>query len=78
MNVSVKCFANLAKDGICDFNDGTMHTLPGGARVNDLIGKLGMQQDDVKLIYVNNRNVSADTSLHEGDKVAFAPATGGM
>ncbi len=78
MNVSVKCFAQLAKSDQCDYRGSTPHTVPAGARVNDLIGTLGFQNEDVKLIFVNNVNVSPETLLREGDKVAFAPATGGM
>ncbi len=78
MNVFVKCFAQLARDEICDYKNSTPHNLPGGSSVKDLIGKLGLNHEEIKLIYVNNLIVPHETVLHEGDKVALAPATGGM
>ncbi len=78
MNVSVKCFAQLAKNEVCDYHGSTPHSLPGGSKVNDLIDKLGFQHEEIKLIFVNNLFVSPETLLHEGDRVTFAPATGGM
>lgn len=78
MNVSVKCFAQLAQDGVCDYRDSRPLKIADGARVDELIADLGYRRDDVKLIYVNHRNVSPDTMLQEGDQVALAPPTGGM
>lgn len=78
MNISLKCFAQLAKDGVCDYRSGTPHGISDGAQVTDLIEKLGFRDEDIKLVYVNNLIVSQNTYLQEGDRVAFAPATGGM
>ena len=78
MNVSVKCFAQLAKDDVCDYHGSTPHDLPEGSDVKQLIDKLGLRHEEIKLVFVNNAIVSQDTVLSEGDKVALAPATGGM
>ena len=78
MNVSVKCFAQLARDAVCDHSGGTPHDLRAGATVNDLIDKLGLPREQIKLVFVNSRIVPAETTLNEGDQVALAPATGGM
>ena len=78
MNVSLKCFANLAKKDICDYRGSTPYNIPDGARVTDLIDKLGFRDDEIKLVYVNNVIVPQESLLHEGDRVAFAPPTGGM
>ncbi|WP_020674667.1 MoaD/ThiS family protein [Geopsychrobacter electrodiphilus] len=78
MKVSLKCFAQLVKRDVCDYRDSTAHELPTGASVNNLIDKLGFQGKEIKLVYVNNVIVPQTTRLHEGDRVAFAPATGGM
>lgn len=78
MQVSLKCFANLVKEDVCDYRDITPHELPTGARVTDLIDTLGFRGEEIKLVYVNNVIVPQTTRLHAGDRVAFAPATGGM
>ena len=78
MQVSLKCFANLVKKDVCDYHDSTPHELPTGAMVTNLIDKLGFRGEEIKLVYVNNVIVPQTTLLHEGDRVAFAPATGGM
>lgn len=78
MQVSLKCFANLVKKDICDYRDITPHELPTGASVTNLIDNLGFRGEEIKLVYVNNIIVPQTTLLREGDRVAFAPATGGM
>mgnify|MGYP002641326733 CR=1 FL=1 len=78
MNVSLRCFAQLAKEDVCDYRDSTPHELPNGASVTNLIDKLGLHGEEIKLVYVNHVIVPQTTLLQEGDRVAFAPATGGM
>jgi sulfur carrier protein ThiS len=78
MKVSLKCFATLVKEDVCDYRDSTPHELPTGSKVSNLIEKLGFQGEEIKLVYVNNVIVPQTTLLQEGDRVAFAPATGGM
>jgi sulfur carrier protein ThiS len=78
MNVSLKCFGNLAKEGLCDYRAGMPHELADGAKVTDLVDKLGFRDEEIKLVYVNNIIVPKNSLLHEGDRVALAPPTGGM
>jgi len=78
MKVSVRCFANLTKEDICDYRQETDYELPQGAIVNDLVDTLGFDREDIKLIFVNHKSSDPKTPLQEGDKIAFAPATGGM
>jgi len=78
MNVATKCFAQLAKEKVCDYRAATEYQLPDGARVSDLIGHLGLSEEEIKLVYVNHVIVPRQTMLRDGDQVAFAPATGGM
>ncbi len=78
MNVNIKCFAQLAKEHVCDYKGSTAHELPEEATVNDLIEQLGLPREDIKVIFVNNTIVAAGTVLRNGDNVALAPVTGGM
>lgn len=48
-----------------------------GARVADLLARLGVPQDEVKTAFVNNRRQDEDYQLHDGDRVAFFPPVAG-
>ena len=78
MKVFLKCLANLVKEDVCDYRDSTPHELSTGASVPTLIDTLGFRGEKIKWGYVNNVIVPQTTKLHEGDRVAFAAATGGM
>lgn len=78
MNISLKCFAQLGKEGVCDYHDSTPHEITDGATVSDLIQTLGFRDEEIKVIYVNHHIVTPATVLQEGDRIAFAPPTGGM
>jgi molybdopterin synthase sulfur carrier subunit len=78
MKVNLKCFAQLAKEQVCDYKESTPHELTEGATVGDLIERLGLPREEIKIIFVNNTIVAAGTVLRDGDKVALAPVTGGM
>jgi sulfur carrier protein ThiS len=78
MKVNLKCFAQLAKEQVCDYKESTPHELPEGATVSDLIERLGLPREQIKVIFVNSTIVAAGTLLRNGDNVALAPVTGGM
>jgi sulfur carrier protein ThiS len=78
MKVNLKCFAQLVKEQVCDYKESTPHELPEGATASDLIERLGLPREEIKIIFVNNTIVAAGTVLRDGDKVALAPVTGGM
>jgi sulfur carrier protein ThiS len=78
MKVNLKCFAQLAKKQVCDYKESTPHEMPEGSTVSDLIERLGLPREEIKVIFVNNTIVAAGTLLRNGDNVALAPVTGGM
>lgn len=78
MRVNVKCFARLSKDQVCDYKHSTQHEMSQGATISDLIAKLGLRREDIKIIFLNNSLEQAGAVLHDGDNVALAPVTGGM
>ena len=78
MKVNLKCFATLVDVGSCNFDDGTVYDLKEGKTVEDLIEAAGLLKEDVKIAFVNSRKAGFDAVLSEGDRIAFAPATGGM
>ncbi len=78
MKIYVKCFATFAREGTCDYRWATPFDLPAGQTIKVLLRRLGVAREAVKIAFVNNRIVPLDKVLKEGDRVALAPAVGGM
>lgn len=78
MKVNVKCFSTLADAEACDYKDTTEYELQAGATPVQLMEKLNISPDQVKLIFVNGKRATPETQLSEGDQVGLAPAVGGM
>ncbi len=78
MRVAVKCFSTLANAETCDFRDSKTYDFDPGADINDVMLRLDIPKDSVRLIFVNGRKGELDTVLSDGDQVALAPAVGGM
>ncbi|MFP4392372.1 MAG: MoaD/ThiS family protein [Desulfohalobiaceae bacterium] len=74
MQVQLKLYATLAKyqpDNSLDY------PLETGDTPRTLLAKLGVEEQEVKVCFVNSRHNDLDTPLQDGDKVAFFPAVGG-
>jgi molybdopterin converting factor small subunit len=78
MRINLKCFATLVNPDTCDYKDSTAYNLDDGQTVEDLVQRAGVDRNDVKVAFVNNRVVGFDTVLSDGDQVGLAPAVGGM
>ena len=78
IKVSVKCFSTLVKAAACDYKDSTIYDVPEGATIHDLIEKLSLPLEAIKIIFLNGREAETDTVLHNGDQVALSPVTGAM
>ena len=78
IEVEVRLYATLRK-----YSPGTgvgeplILPMPEGARVADLLVKLGVPKSEVKTAFVNNRRRGEDHRLSDGDRVAFFPPVGG-
>jgi len=52
--------------------------MPEGARLADLLARLGVPKGEVKTVFVNNRQQDEGYLLRDGDRVAlFPPVAGG-
>lgn len=78
MKVDIKCFGNLSKEQTCDQHSGKTVELSDGATVKNLIETLKFDTEDIKIMFVNNKEVTLDHVLSDGDQVALSPKTGGM
>ncbi len=78
MKVDIKCFGNLSQEKTCDQHAGKTVELSDGATVKNLIENLKLDVEDIKIMFVNNKEVTLDHALNEGDQVALSPKTGGM
>jgi len=47
--------------------------LTSGSQVQDLLTRLGLSSDRVKMIMVNGRGATLDTTIGEGNRVALFP-----
>ncbi|MCG6919370.1 MAG: MoaD/ThiS family protein [Deltaproteobacteria bacterium] len=47
--------------------------LSSGSKVQDLLPRLGLSSERVKMIMVNGRGATLDTPIGEGDRVALFP-----
>ena len=78
MKISLKCFAKLSTENVCDFRDGDDREVTAGETVRSLIKRLGFPLEDIKIVFVNGKIVDLDTVLKDGDRLGLSPATGGM
>jgi molybdopterin converting factor small subunit len=78
MKVRLKCFSSLPEKYACDYTDGVEHQVQPGETVERFASRIDISEEDIKLIFVNGKKVDKTYVLSDGDRVAFAPATGGM
>jgi molybdopterin converting factor small subunit len=78
MKVKVKCFATIAEADTCDYKDSIEYEVSEGDTVDNLVDRLDLAREDIKIVFRNNKVVDFNTPLAEGDQLGFAPAVGGM
>ena len=78
MKINLKCFATLSEHDECDWVDSVQHEIFQGETVKSLIHRLGISQDEIKIVFLNNKMVDLHTTLSDGDNLGLAPAVGGM
>lgn len=74
MNITLKLGTTLRAKAPDEFTGGEGQLdLPAGARVSDVVARLGFAPDDVNLAYRNHKLVSLDAALEEADRLALFP-----
>jgi molybdopterin converting factor small subunit len=54
------------------------YELADKSTVRDLVKKTELNEDEIKIIFINHREEALETVLKEGDQVALSPKAGGM
>ena len=78
VKVNLKCFSALATPDACDYKNSTSYDLDDGQTVEDLVDRAGVDKENVKIAFLNNKIVEFDTVLSDGDQIGPAPSVGGM
>ncbi len=73
MPVTVKLFASLRKDRF----DIENRIYRPGLTCRQIIEKIGIPENEVRLIFINGRHASLDDQLADGDTLALFPPIGG-
>lgn len=74
MKIAVKCYASLSRLSPADPD--AFEAAPGET-VGQIMSRLGIPAEEVKLIFVNGVHRDADAALAEGDRLGLFPAVGG-
>jgi molybdopterin converting factor small subunit len=74
MNITLKCFATLSR-----FSPADAEAYPAamGETVADVVARLGIPPEELKLVFVNGAHAPLSTPLADGDRVGLFPAVGG-
>ena len=74
MPLELQCYATLAP--LTPPNSGAFPIRPGET-VLELITRLSIPEDEIKIVFVNGVTVSLDKPLADGDRVGVFPPVGG-
>ena len=74
MSIELKCYATLAP-----LTPGNANALPihAGETVLELLTRLSIPKDEIKIVFVNGVTVELDRPLADGDRVGVFPPVGG-
>lgn len=78
MRVRVKLFATLSRHLAGRMPGTPLETeVPDGDTVADLMNRLNLPREEVKVAFINGRTRPLDWPLEPGDEVGFFPPIGG-
>lgn len=78
MKVELKCFATLENPQKCESKESIIYEIEIGQSVENLIQLAGINNKEIKIIFVNNRLADFDTVLCDGDRVGLAPTAASL
>lgn len=77
MHIRVKLYASLSRYGKVAAGIPLEIELPESARITDLVNRLKLPKEEVKVFFVNGRARPTDWPLEHGDEVGIFPLVGG-
>lgn len=73
MKITVKLFATLRDQRF----DKSELTCPEGANIKDILTIIGVNKEEVAIIFHNGRHADFNDIINENDTIAFFPPIGG-
>lgn len=78
MLIEVHLYATLAKYLPADARDKACRLeIDGDADISEIIARLGVPEESVKLVFLNGVHAAKTASLKDGDRVGLFPPVGG-
>lgn len=78
MRIEVRLFATLRRYVPSDAAGGAVTLdMPQGSKAADVIVKLGINTEEVRILMINGVNGPMDRTLRDGDRLGLFPAVGG-
>jgi len=74
MRITLKCFATLSRFSPADAE---AYAVDSGDTVAAVVARLGIPEEELKLVFVNGVHSPLSTPLADGDRVGLFPAVGG-
>lgn len=74
MGIELKCFATLAEYLPENSQD---YPVEPGETIRSLVAKLGIQEKDVTIMFINALRSDLDSAIKDGDRVGLFPPVGG-
>jgi molybdopterin converting factor small subunit len=77
MRIEVRLYATLRRHALSAAGGVLALDVPVGSKVADVIAKVGVDADEVRILMVNGVSSSLNQVLAEGDRLGLFPAVGG-
>ncbi|NDV21668.1 MoaD/ThiS family protein [Desulfovibrio sp. JC022] len=74
MKITLLCYATFA---VKSPEDSEAFPISEGETVADVLDRVGIPADEVKIIFINGVSSKFDSVLTDGDRVGLFPAVGG-
>ncbi|GAB6126107.1 MoaD/ThiS family protein [Humidesulfovibrio idahonensis] len=74
MHITLKCFATLSRFSPANAE---AYDVNAGDTVAAVVARLGIPEEELKLVFVNGVHAPLSTPLAEGDRLGLFPAVGG-
>jgi len=78
MRVNLKCFADLANQYECSYDQSVELDTSEGTTIRGVLKNSGIPEEKVKISFVNGIITDINQELNHGDNLTLVPPSGGM